>query len=46
MLASTAAAAVEYPVVKGAVFDGDHLQALLDGLQQNGITNYSHLLTG
>ncbi|GAX75383.1 hypothetical protein CEUSTIGMA_g2827.t1 [Chlamydomonas eustigma] len=35
-----------YPTFKGSVFDGKHLQDLLDGLEVNELTNYSHLLTG
>ncbi|KAG1671810.1 hypothetical protein FOA52_000187 [Chlamydomonas sp. UWO 241] len=35
-----------YPSFKGAVHDGAHLQSILAGLEANGITKYSHLLTG
>jgi hypothetical protein len=37
---------VGYPTFKGFVFDGKHLQDLLDGLEVNQLTKYSHLLTG
>lgn len=35
-----------YPSFKGSVFDGQHLQSILTGLEDNGITSYTHLLTG
>ena len=28
------------------VFDGEHLRALLQGLKENGLMSYTHLLTG
>ncbi len=28
------------------MFDGQHLQSILTGLEENGITSYTHLLTG
>lgn len=35
-----------YPSFKGSVFDGEHLKSLLQGLEENKIMNYTHLLTG
>ncbi len=36
-----------YPTFKGQVFDGQHLQSILDGLEANGLLQgYTHLLTG
>ena len=40
------AACAGYPTFRGAVFQGQDLQALITGLEENKITNYSHLLTG
>lgn len=36
----------EYGVFQGQVLDSDDLEVLYSGLKKNGITNYSHLLTG
>lgn len=35
-----------YPLIRGHVFDGAHLQQLLEGLTANGLLGHSHLLTG
>ena len=35
-----------YPSFKGNVFQGQDLEALVTGLEENNLTNYSHLLTG
>lgn len=35
-----------YPVIKGHVFDGSHLNDLLEGLRANGLICHTHLLTG
>ena len=35
-----------YPLFKGQVMDGDGLLQLVDGLEANGLLNYTHLLTG
>jgi pyridoxine kinase len=35
-----------YPLIKGHVFDGAHLQDLLAGLTGNGLICHTHLLTG
>ena len=35
-----------YAHCKGQVLNSDNLQDLIDGLRQNGLLNYSHILTG
>lgn len=35
-----------YPSFKGSVMSGDDLWTIMEGLQANGLTNYTHLLTG
>jgi len=35
-----------YPNFTGKVLDGDGLLQLIDGLETNGLLNYTHLLTG
>jgi hypothetical protein len=35
-----------YPLIKGHVFDGSHLQQLLEGLTSNNLICHTHLLTG
>lgn len=35
-----------YPTFKGSAVDGEGLTALVDGLDANGLLNYTHLLTG
>jgi pyridoxine kinase len=35
-----------YPTVAGNVLDGAGLLELIDGLDSNGLLNYTHLLTG
>ena len=35
-----------YPNFNGKVLDGDGLLQLIDGLESNGLLNYTHLLTG
>jgi len=35
-----------YPSFKGDVFQGQALERLISGLEDNHITTYSHLLTG
>eukprot|EP00397_Hematodinium_sp_SG-2012_P035041 GEMP01037642.1.p1 GENE.GEMP01037642.1~~GEMP01037642.1.p1 ORF type:complete len:501 (+),score=72.38 GEMP01037642.1:109-1503(+) len=35
-----------YPRFAGQVLDGQDIQKLADGLESNGLLNYSHLLTG
>ena len=35
-----------YPTFKGSVMDGDQLTQIVDGLEANGLLQYSHLLTG
>ena len=35
-----------YPTKRGAALDGPGLWELVEGLQENGLLNYTHLLTG
>ena len=35
-----------YPTVKGSIMDGDQLGELLQGLRDNGLLDYTHLITG
>ena len=35
-----------YPTVKGSIMDGEQLGELLQGLRDNGLLEYSHLITG
>jgi len=35
-----------YRTFRGQVLDGEQLQAILDGLEENGLMAYSHVLTG
>jgi len=35
-----------YPRFRGEVLDGDALRALAQGLEENGLMDYSHMLTG
>ncbi len=35
-----------YPTFRGPVFDGDQLQALAQGLEENKLLTHTHLLTG
>lgn len=35
-----------YPSFKGSVFQGTDLETLVNGLEENRLTRYSHLLTG
>eukprot|EP01117_Protostelium_nocturnum_P019532 TRINITY_DN8489_c0_g1_i1.p1 TRINITY_DN8489_c0_g1~~TRINITY_DN8489_c0_g1_i1.p1 ORF type:complete len:300 (+),score=75.90 TRINITY_DN8489_c0_g1_i1:54-953(+) len=35
-----------YPVFKGQIMNGDQLEEIMEGLKQNKLDKYSHLLTG
>ena len=35
-----------YPTVKGSIMDGEQLGELLQGLRENGLLEYTHLVTG
>lgn len=37
---------IGYTHCKGQVLNSEDLQDLVDGLRQNGLLNYSHILTG
>jgi pyridoxal/pyridoxine/pyridoxamine kinase len=38
--------AIGYGKVKGHVLQGPQLRELIDGLEENGLLNYTHVLTG
>ena len=35
-----------HPICKGQILNADELGELYDGLKENSLNNYSHLLTG